>query len=140
MVPTSSAKRTVTGSFSAKRAEFQFILAIRASEEERQGGGVANVVGDLLLSLCAGLLVPPRAIRWRRAVQQMVTQPVQDCYGEAGRGAQEGGGHSFWQGASPVASAREPGRLGRPVPFGMRGIGQEDTDALDDDGQRGVPL
>ena len=28
----------------------------------------------------------------------MVTQPVQDCYGEAGRGAQEGGGQSFWRG------------------------------------------
>ena len=31
MVPASSAKRTVTGSFSAKRAEFQFILAISST-------------------------------------------------------------------------------------------------------------
>jgi hypothetical protein len=31
MVPTSSAKRTVTGSFSAKRAEFQFILVISST-------------------------------------------------------------------------------------------------------------
>ena len=31
MVPTWSAKRTVTGSFSAKRAEFQFILVISST-------------------------------------------------------------------------------------------------------------
>jgi len=31
MVPTSLAKRRVTGSFSAKRAEFQFILVISST-------------------------------------------------------------------------------------------------------------
>ena len=27
----------------------------------------------------AGLLVPTQAVWWRRAVQQMVTEPLQDC-------------------------------------------------------------
>jgi hypothetical protein len=48
--------------------------------------------GAAIPSLFAELLVPSEAVWRRRAVQQMVTQPPQDRYGEAGRGAQERGG------------------------------------------------
>ena len=48
MVPTSLAKRTVTGSRSANRAEFQFHFGQEEYfVEEVLCGGVADVVGDL---------------------------------------------------------------------------------------------
>ena len=37
MVPTSLAKRRVTRSFSAKRAEFQFILVVRSTSARDYG-------------------------------------------------------------------------------------------------------
>jgi len=82
----------------------------------------------------AGLLVPPQAVWWRRAVQQMVTQPLQDRYGEAGRRAQEGGGQSFWRRRFLWHLCESPDALAVLSPFGMRWIGQEDADAFDDDG------
>ena len=64
----------------------------------------------------------------------MVTQPLQDRYGEAGRGAQEGGGQSFRRRRLLWHLRESPDALAVLSPFGMRWIGQEDADALDDDG------
>ena len=83
---------------------------------------------------CASPLVPPQAVWWRRAVQQMVAQPLQDRYGEAGRGAQEGGGQSFRRGRLRWHLRESPDALAVLSPFGMCWIGQEDADAVDDDG------
>ena len=54
------------------------------------GSGVARVAAEL-----GSTRMTVRKWR-RRAVQQMMTQPLQDRYGEAGRCAQEGGGQSSW--------------------------------------------
>ena len=64
----------------------------------------------------------------------MVAQPLQDRYREPGRGAQEGGGQSFRRGSLRWHLREGPGALAVLSPFGMLGIGQEDADALDDDG------
>ena len=81
-----------------------------------------------------GLFVPPQAVWWRRAVQQIVTQPLQDRYGKAGRCAQEGGGKSFQRRRLLWHLRESPDALAAPSPFGVRWIGQEDADAFDDDG------
>jgi len=64
----------------------------------------------------------------------MVTQPLQDRYGEAGRGAQEGGGQSFRRRRLLWHLRESPDALAVLSLFGMRWIGQEDADALDDNG------
>jgi hypothetical protein len=78
------------------------------------------------------LLIPPQAVWRRRAVQQMVTQPLQDRYREAGRSAQEGNGQSFRRGRLRWHLRQSPDALAVLSPFGMRGIGQEDADTFDD--------
>jgi hypothetical protein len=95
---------------------------------------VTSIARAAIPPLFAGLLVPSQAVGWRRAVQQMVTQPLQYRYGEAEWGAQEGGGQSFRRRRLRWHLRESPDALTVLSPFGMRWIGQEDADALDDDG------
>lgn len=59
---------------------------------------------------------------------------TQDRYREAGRSIQEGGGQSFWRECLLWHLRESPDALAVLSPFGMRRIGQEDADALDDNG------